>query len=195
MLLRKSYDVIKTISLNLVFDDLSTKNVNVSMNDTVDVVYNKNGCRNNIVGIVTRIEVSNCEKDWYMIIDGSTDANSKIARVTIDDVIDIDMIRKSSENVTITSPEGDGLITGFRIFKDVLQFSCDYGKTWVNICKIQGEEVIVDPEDQELANKISKVIPINMCQSERLKIIEDLVDLFKESTKENEESVEEEITE
>ena len=182
MLLSKSYDIIKSVMINLVFDDNSTKKEEISLKDIVNVVYNKNGTRRTIEGTVTRIETGNaCSKrEWYMIVDGSFCNSSHLEHVKFDNIIDIDIVRKAKETKNISSPVGEHHVSNFRIVGNILQLSQDRGKTWLKVCELPEQEVIVDPTYQTIADKISSTIPKHMPPDKRAELIENLVDLFKE---------------
>ena len=136
MLLSKSYDVLTSIHLKLVFDDESVKDNIISLNDVINVVYNKDGRRRTMEGYVTRICVDNiCQKrSWYIIVDASTYGRNNVDRILIENIIDLDIIKKSSELITVSTPIDETKVTNIRFIDNIFQISQDNGKTWTNIC-------------------------------------------------------------
>lgn len=182
MLLSKSFDVIQSLVLKLVFDDESVKELIISEKDIINVVYNKNGNRCNIEGTVARINVDNnsCQKrGWYIIVDASAIGKSSVERIEVNNIINCDIITKYEANNNITSPIGDGTISAFKLAGDILLLSVDNGKSWLKVCNLASTDIIVEPEYQDIADKISAVIPSHMSPDMREDLVEDLVEVFK----------------
>lgn len=197
MLLSKSFDVIQSLILKLVFDDESVKELVISEKDIVNVIYNKNGNRCTIEGTVARINVENnsCQKrGWYIIVDASATGKSSVERIEVNNIIDCDIITKYEANNTIFTPVGDGAISAFKLSGDVLMLSVDNGRSWLKVCNLASTDVVVEPEYQDIADKIAAVIPTHMSPDLREDLIEDLVEVFKNNSGNTTEDVEDPMT-
>lgn len=182
MLLSKSFDVIQSLVMKLVFDDESVKELVISEKDVINAVYNKNGNRCTIEGTVARINVdkTTCQKrGWYIIVDASATGKSSVERIEINNIIDCDIVTKYESNNGITSPVGDGTISSFKLSGNMLMLSVDNGRTWMKVCELAPVDVKVEEEYQDIADKISAVIPSHMSPDLRADLIEDLVGVFK----------------
>lgn len=186
MLLKNTCEIIKTLVIKLVFDDESVKTRKVDVDDLISVTFNKDGCRRSIEGIVKKIEDENCPKKvhWYMIVDGSTNGISRIEKIYTSNIIDIEVMRKANQTATIGSPMDSSRIVSMRLVGDILQVTQD-GTNWISVVKVPQSEsgVIVEPEDQELAAKIARLIPKRIPPERRMEMIENLVSLYNEELK------------
>ena len=137
------------IEIRLRFDNQKSKKVIVGKGDLVDVDYNKNGVRRRIEGIVTKISTNGTEaRGWCIIIDGSGDFSSEIARISPTNILDIDIIRKANDSVGINSPKGKSEIMSLRVKGSRLQYSQN-GYDWFPIV-IDRENVIVHGRDGDI---------------------------------------------
>lgn len=201
MLIGVSHEVIKGVTIKLVFDDGTVKTNTVYVNDMVDIYYSKDGTRRHIEGKVTKIEevpnhaghvghiasCGNCKNvGVYITVDGSEEAAACVAKIDVDCILDLDVLQHAGENDCITSPKGEYNITSFRLVGKCLQLSCDFGQHWMTVCTLPDQEIIVPTEDQDLADKINAIIPscANPCQ--RAELVKALVDLFNEEKGSNE---------
>lgn len=203
MLIGIKHEVIKGVTIRLVFDDGTVKTNTVYVKDLVDVYYAKDGVRRHIEGRVTKIEeipdhaghaghiasCNNCKNvGCYMTVDGSEDARAYVAKIDVDCILDLDVLEHANENDCITSPRGEYNITNFRLVGKCLQLSCDYGQHWMVVTTLPDQEVIVDPDDQDIADKISALIPAcaNPCQ--KADLVRALVELFDSELNNNDNS-------
>jgi hypothetical protein len=193
MLIGVSHEVIKGVTIRLVFDDGTVKTNTVYVNDTVDVYYSKDGTRRHIEGRVTKVEelpnhaghvghiasCGNCKNTGcYITVDGSEESRACVAKIDVDCILDLDVLQHAGENDCITSPKGEYNVNQFRLVGKCLQLSCDFGQHWMVVCTLPDEQVIVPEEDQDIADKISALIPscANPCQ--KAELVKALVDLF-----------------
>ena len=145
MLLKNTCRCITSIQVDLTFDDGRTKSEVISLNDFIDVEYNKNGCRREIEGRVIKISAEGTDpKKWYIIVDGSEDFETTQARFSPANILDIDMIRKYDALQFIYSTNDHTNIQGMRIVKGRLQYTQD-GKHWLPIF-IDTRDIIKDAE-------------------------------------------------
>lgn len=190
MLMNISYDIIESAVISLIFDDETVKKVKVNVEDTIKVSFNKNGLRTNINGIVKRIFIDDrgrphhcpdhCHRPkWVMIVDGSSYGASAIERVELDKILDIDIIKRANDTNIITSPVGDTNITDFRLVGNILQLSIDNGQTWLKALTLPDEETTVNPDDQELANKVEAILPASLRPDLKADLTHDIVNLVK----------------
>lgn len=137
------------IEISLKFDNQESKKVTVGKGDLVDVDYNKNGVRRRIEGIVTKVSTNGTESlGWCIIIDGSGDFSSEIARISPINILDIDIIRKAECSMGINSPKDKSGIMSLRVKGGRLQYSQN-GYDWFPII-IDRENVIVPGKDGDL---------------------------------------------
>lgn len=200
MLIGISHEVIKGVTIRLVFDDGSVKTNTVYVNDTVDIYYSKDGTRRHIEGRVTRVEelpdhaghvghiasCNNCKNvGCYITVDGSEESRACVAKIDVDCILDLDVLQHAGENDNITSPKGEYNVTQFRLVGKCLQLSCDFGQHWMVVCTLPDETVIVDPDDQDIADKIAALIPscANPCQ--KADLVRALVELFDQEKDNN----------
>jgi len=185
MLLSKSFDIIQSLVLKLVFDDESVKELVISEKDIVNMTYNKNGNRCNVEGRVSRInvETNTCQKRGsYIIIDASSTGKSSVEKIDINAIIDCDIVNKYESNNMITTPVGDEAVSAFKLCGNILMLSTDNGRSWMKVCELASTEVIVEEEYQDIADKIANVIPAHLSPDVRAEMIEDLVEVFKNNT-------------
>lgn len=193
MLIGVSHEVIKGVTIKLVFDDGHVKTNTVYVNDIVDVYYAKDGVRRHIEGRVTKVEelpnhaghvghiasCGNCKNvGCYITVDGSEEARACVAKIDVDCILDLDVLQHAGEYDSITSPKGEYNITNFRLVGKCLQLSCDNGQHWMIVSTLPDEQIIVPEEEQEIADKISALIPscANPCQ--KADLVRALVELF-----------------
>ena len=190
MLMNISYDIIESAVISLIFDDETVKKIKVNVEDTIKVSFNKNGLRTNIDGIVKRIFIDDrgshhhcpdpCHKPkWVMIVDGSSYGASALERVELDKILDIDIVKRANDTNIITSPVGDTNITDFRLVGNILQLSVDNAQTWLKVLTLPDEETTVNPDDQELANKVEAILPVSLRPDLKADLTNDIVNLVK----------------
>ena len=135
MLTSISCQAIPTIKVHLVFDDGTVKDNVIAVEDLIDVTYNKNGVSTNFTGRVASITtVGPDPHKWYILVDGSGEYESKIARFDPMSILDLNILIKGDGSDKVKTPASatEGcpflrLTTG-----DKLQYSRD-GITWTDV--------------------------------------------------------------
>jgi hypothetical protein len=151
MLMDIKCSMVPSIKVDLAFDDGHKKSQTLSVGDLIDLLYNSNGLRKHIIGIIRQINTPGCDpKGWSIIVDGSDDFESEIARLSPMSILDVDIIRKAGSSRTVSSPNDDTGIYAIRIKEGRLQYTRD-GKHWRNIKIddidiIPGKDVIIDED-------------------------------------------------
>ena len=83
MLMDIKCSMVPSIKVNLVFDDGHKKDPTLSIGDLIDLLYNSNGLRKHIIGKIIQINTPGSDpKGWSLIVDGSDDFDSEIARLS-----------------------------------------------------------------------------------------------------------------
>lgn len=156
MLMDIKCSMVPSINVDLKFDDGRDKNQTVGIGDLIDLLYNANGLRKHIVGIVIQINTPGCDpKNWSMIVDGSGDFESDIARLSPMSILNLDIIRKSGSTRVVSTPIDDTGIFAIRINRGRLQYTRD-GRRWHYI-KIDDTDIIV--KDEEIINENGNIAP------------------------------------
>jgi hypothetical protein len=141
MLMDIKCSMIPSIKTELVFDNGHRKVQVLGVGDLIDLLYNSNGLRKHIVGKIIQISTPGVDpKGWSMIVDGSDDFDSEVARLSPMSILDVDVIRKAGSVRAVTTPIDDTGIMGIRINHGRLQYTRD-GRHWRNI-KIDDVDVI-----------------------------------------------------
>lgn len=146
MLMDIRCSMIPSIKVELTFDDGHRKDPTLGIGDLIDLLYNSNGLRKHIIGRIIQINTPGHDpKGWSLIVDGSDDFDSEIARLSPMSILDVDVIRKDGAYRTVATPIDDTGCDAIRIIKGVLQYTKD-GKHWRNI-KINDVDVIPGNDD------------------------------------------------
>lgn len=147
MLLDIKCSTVTSIAVRLSFDDGSSKNAVISLNDLIDVEYNFNGSRKLFQGKVISISANGIDpKGWYIIVDGSGDFESNQARFSPMSILDINVIRRGDSVKYIETPIDSSGIMGLRVINHgVLQYTCD-GFHWADVRFKRPEPSIKDEE-------------------------------------------------
>ena len=141
MLMDIRCSMIPSIKTELVFDNGHVKIQVLGVGDLIDLFYNSNGLRKHIIGKIIQISTPGIDpKGWSIIVDGSDDFDSEVARLSPMSILDVDVIRKAGTVRCVTTPIDDTGIMGIRINKGRLQYTRD-GRHWHNI-KIDDIDVI-----------------------------------------------------
>jgi hypothetical protein len=141
MLMDIRCSMIPSIKVELTFDDGYKKDPTLGVGDLIDLLYNSNGLRKHIVGKILQISTPGHDpKGWSIIVDGSDDFESEVARLSPMSILDVDIIRKAGSTRKVSSPIDETGIYAIRINKGRLQYSKD-GKHWRNI-KIDDVDVL-----------------------------------------------------
>ena len=131
MLLRKDINVISSISIELYFDDDSSKKILLNKKDIVSLTYNDRGVKTTVVGKVINI-ISNGNNS-YLSIDGSGIYEGSQVKILFDEILDCIMIEKYDESILLRSVSGAGQITNLRLLNGYMQISTDNGVSWKNL--------------------------------------------------------------
>jgi hypothetical protein len=146
MLMKIDCSAATSVELHLLFDDNTTKDCVVSKGDLIEVEYNHNGLRKHAEGKVIKISCNGTDtKAWYIIVDNSCDFDSVLSRILVDNILDIDIIKKYYANNYIETPADKTGINGLRIFKGRLQYTID-GFNWYFVNTNNKNSVIKDEE-------------------------------------------------
>lgn len=138
-------DVIQSLRIHLLFDDESTKDSIVSVNDLIDVVWNGNGARKHMIGRVAVISANGSDPhSWYMIVDGADDFESRRERFSPTQILDLEVIRHAYDEDLIRTVRGENACPFLRVVKGRLQYSVD-GFNWKFI-QIDDQDIIEDQE-------------------------------------------------
>ena len=149
MLMDIKCSMVPSIKVNLVFDDGHKKDPTLSIGDLIDLLYNSNGLRKHIIGKIIQINTPGSDpKGWSLIVDGSDDFDSEIARLSPMSILDVDIIRKNGSTRVVSTPIDDTGVYAIRINKGRLQYTMN-GKCWHNIKVddidiIPGKDIIID---------------------------------------------------
>lgn len=152
-LMTNTYAVTHSLTINLIFDDNSTKSVEVEVGDIITVTYNNNGVRASVKGKVTNIfEVDpscsyTCNAKWAFIIDGSSYGYASTIRIREDRILDLDMVTKGSDSSSTT--------TNSEVIKSF------------------------DSADQALATKILALLPTSLSNTALIAIITKVIAILK----------------
>ena len=146
MLMEIKCSMVPSIKVNLEFDDGRKKDPTLGVGDLIDLLYNANGLRKHITGIIIQINTPGQDpKGWSIIVDASDDFKSEMARLSPMSILDVDVIRKSGSVKYVATPVDDTGCTAIRVIHGVLQYTKD-GKHWRNI-KINDIDVIPGRDD------------------------------------------------
>ena len=138
-------DVIQSLLVHLLFDDQTTKNRLVAIDDLIDVVWNGNGARKHMIGRVAAISATGSDpKSWYIIVDGADDFKSKRERFSPISILDLEIIRHASDEKIIRTEKGENSCPYLRVVKGRMQYSSD-GINW-NYIRINDQDIIEDQE-------------------------------------------------
>lgn len=156
-LLQNKSMVIPSVAIDLTFEDHVRKVFTVHVKDIIRVKYNLNGLATEIQGKVISIFAGSTQYEYhadgtacyhtiyqtnkngpYMVIDGSGTYNGKTANVYLCDLLDCDMIYAWKDNCAVltvpaNSEEKIGSVNALRTLDGVLQYTPNYGETWLNV--------------------------------------------------------------
>ena len=155
MILSTKYEVQKSVQLEIVYDDETSKFVEIGVNDEVQIIYNKDGLRSTVTGRVAGIDNDPHVKPYphedfwrhpvyrgphpkyfpptcWIFIDASVEGNSLVVRVDARQIIDVTMIRKYNEGRGISTPDDETAIYAMRYKNNQFQITQD-GANWITI--------------------------------------------------------------
>jgi hypothetical protein len=141
MTLECKVEVIQSFMVHLLFEDESTKDRLVAINDLISVTWNGNGARKFIIGRVAAISASGSNhNDWYMIVDGADDFSSRREKISPYQILDLEILRKADMEDLVRTVKGDCALPYIRINQGRLQYSLD-GFNWQFI-KIDSDDIM-----------------------------------------------------
>lgn len=130
MLLKNECYAIASIKVELTFDDGSTKTRVIGTGDLIDVLYNANGLRKRIEGVVVAVSANGSDPNkWYIIVDASDDFGSQKAKFSPKSILDVEIIRKADTLDVVQTVIGEEGVPYIRIVRGQLQYSKD-GYNW-----------------------------------------------------------------
>ena len=155
MILSTKYEVLKSVQLEIVYDDETSKCVEIGIDDEVRIIYNKDGLRSTVIGRVAGIDNDPHIKPYphedfwrhpvyrgphpkyypntcWIFIDASIEGNSYVARVDARQIIDVDILKKHSDKNNIVTPDDETAIRSMRYKNGLFQISQD-GTNWITI--------------------------------------------------------------
>lgn len=147
MLMDIKCSMVPSIKVDLTFDDGCRKNQVLGIGDLIDLLYNHSGLRKHIVGKIIQINTPGIDpKGWSIIVDGSDDFDSDMARLSPMSILDVDVIRKEGSVKYVATPIDETGVNGIRINRGRLQYTMD-GKHWHYI-KIDDVDIITRADDE-----------------------------------------------
>lgn len=190
-LLTNTYTVNHSLKIVLAFEDASVKTITLEVGDTVTVVYNKNGVRTTVEGVVTRIYSSTstgtcsctCGDVWNIALDGSKYGYESALRIGEDKILDLDMVKKANSNTAITSPTGDYNVTDFRLYGNILQLSVDNGVTWLAVATLPAVTADTNGASATLVSAVEAIIPANIRPDVASSLETSIIKLVQSETK------------
>ena len=111
MLLRNESKVKHSIDIKLVFDDNTTKELELQEGNFIHVSYRRNGCLKCGLGVIRKIEPY--IKKWccgepkitaYIVLDMSEDNNACIDKVELCDIVDVDIMYPDCSCPSLETP-------------------------------------------------------------------------------------------
>lgn len=198
MLLSKSYDIEKILDLRFVHDDGSVNAAKLQVGDLATIAFNNSGMRDEITGKITRIEagthyeipkpmhvcqpglVDSCNKNtWYIVVDGSMWNDSSIKKIFVNNIVGCEVLKRNDSVTAVQSPLGNTNITDIRVNGNVFEISMNHSD-WIQVCKIPDCPIIVDPELEDLVNKILATIPGCVSPADKEKMVRQILASMEE---------------
>ena len=149
-----SVEAEQTLVISIEYSDGMLKTRTVGTGDYISVAFNKNGMRRCVNGTVTYIkaDVYNpkvTKNDWYIVVANDEDSGlAGTVRISVVNIIDIEVLRKKNFTANVTTPNNCSRVTTIRVKANVLQVSCNNGRTWMNVGELYdgpvGEEINVE---------------------------------------------------
>lgn len=139
MLMNIKCTAVTSIAVHLEFDDQTSKDQVIHLNDFIEVEYNRNGCRKLFQGKVIKINaIGSDPKDWSILVDGSGDFESDQARICPMNILDLTVLVKDSDIKCVMTTNDRNSVEFLRVVKGRLQYSHD-GIEW--------HKIIIDRRD------------------------------------------------
>ena len=165
MVLKIGSEVEQNLVLTIVYDDDSTKTVVVCEGDYVSMAYNRNGSRRVVTGMVNTIHANPyngqlSRKDWYIVVSSDDPENMSSAKVPINNILDLNVLRQRRGVHPINTPNNAMRVTDMRIKDNFLQVSSNDGRTWRTVGINADGSLNDDPvgRDKGIADKIKCLI-------------------------------------
>lgn len=163
MLMNINCSAVISVALHLTFDDDTVKDRVIGVGDIVDITYNDAGMRKNVEGKVLKVSCST-EKPtgWYIIIDGSNTMAMNAVKLCPMNILDCEIIYKSSDVKSVGTPITEGTVAMIRVINNELQFSPDtYNWYPINIdySNIKNIPEVTDPDPKPGTDDSNKKNP------------------------------------
>lgn len=165
MVLRIGSEIEQNLVLTMVYDDDSTKTVTVSEGDYITMSYNRNGSRRVVTGTVSTIHANPyngqlSRKDWYIVVASDDPENMSSAKIPINNIIDLNVLRQKRGVHPINTPNNAMRVTDMRIKDNFLQVSSNDGRSWRTVGINTDGTLNDDPVgcDKNVADKVAQLI-------------------------------------
>lgn len=165
MVLKIGSEIEQTLVLTIVYDDDSTKTLTVAEGDYITMAYNRNGSRRIVTGVVNTIHANPyngqlSRKDWYIIVASDNPESMSSAKVPINAILDLNVLRQRRGVHPINTPNNAMRVTDMRIKDNYLQVSNNDGRSWRTVGINADGTLNDDPVgcDKTIADKISQLI-------------------------------------
>lgn len=145
MLMDIKCSTVASVAVHLTFDDNTVKDLTLAAGDLVYIEFNKNGLRRSVEGKIIKVScVGSDPKGWYIIVDGSENYDSAQCKISVNNILDCEVIYKNSNINCIQTPKDNTGISFLRVVKGKLQYS-NNGTEWHNI-DMRDKDFIKDEE-------------------------------------------------
>lgn len=165
MVLKIGSEIEQNLVLTIIYDDDVTKTVVVAEGDYVTLAYNRNGSRRVVTGVVNTIHANPyngqlSRKDWYLIIASDDPESVSSARIPINNILDLNVLRQKRGVHPINTPNNAMRITDMRIKDNFLQVSSNGGRSWRTVGINSDGTLNDDPvgSDKSIADKVAQLI-------------------------------------
>lgn len=147
MLMDIKCSVVSSVSVDLTFDDNTTKHAVLAVGDLINVEYNHNGCRKRCLGKVVKVSVTDSTdpKKWIIYVDSSEEFDSGLVRFSPASILDVEVLYKAETVTNIQTPKDNTGVPHLRIVKGRLQYSLD-GVHWHKIT-VDREDIMIRGEE------------------------------------------------
>lgn len=156
MLLSSNVSKVESLRIELTFDNEQKKVSEIAVGDLVQMEYSDRGIRRKIEGKIVKISTGDHVNvsSWYIVVDGSLMCEHHMARVSPNQILDLDVIQKRNTLQPITTPNTAGRIDMIQFLDGYLQISLDGGFSWIKVgqqitnCPIEpGPSIPLLPEE------------------------------------------------
>lgn len=152
MLMSVKCSAVVSVALRLTFDDDTVKNRVIGVGDIVDITYNDGGLKKTVEGKVLKVScATEKETGWYIIVDGSTNMETNLAKLCPINILDCEIIYKASDIKAVCTPLSEGTIAQIRVNNGQLQYTTD-NYNW-NDLKLDYSNLLNVPESSTSEDK------------------------------------------